>query len=161
MNEINSLQRPPRDWVLMKSASLWSERSTCSRAQVGAVVSRNGRILSTGYNGAPSGMGHCDHIECLCDYEKHSLGGDPSCPKHGPCTNVVHAEANAIAFAAKYGVGIEGSELHSTRIPCINCAGMIINAGITRVVWFEEHRDMTGLLRLGDAGLEVIRYTRD
>jgi dCMP deaminase len=74
---------------------------------------------------------------------------------------VVHAEANAIAFAAKYGTSIERADLYTTRIPCLNCAGMIINAGIKRVVWGEEHRDMTGLRRLGEAGLEVIRYTHD
>jgi dCMP deaminase len=71
---------------------------------------------------------------------------------------VVHAEANAIIFAAKYGVGIDRAEVHTTRVPCMNCAGMIINAGIKRVVWLAEHRDMEGFLRLGQAGLEVIRY---
>jgi dCMP deaminase len=78
-----------------------------------------------------------------------------------PCNNVVHAEANAIAFAAKYGVGVDGAEIHTTRVPCMACAGSIINAGIRRVVWYEEHRDMDGFLRLGEAGLEVIRYDHE
>lgn len=150
--------RPSTDWVLMTTAFAWAEKSTCTRAQVGAVISRLGRSFSSGYNGAPSGMPHCDHTECQCDYPKHKLGADPECPKHGPCLNVVHAEANAIAFAARYGVGTDGAEIHCTRVPCLTCAGLIINAGIKRVVWYEEHRDMTGLVRLGEAGLDVVRW---
>jgi dCMP deaminase len=146
--------RPGREFVLMQAAVLWSMQSTCSRADVGAVISRDGRILSSGYNGAPSGMPHCDH-SCDCNCQPYCLN---KCRSLQPCRNVVHAEANAIAFAAKYGVGIQGAELHTTRVPCLNCAGMIINAGIKRVVWGEEHRDMEGFLRLGHAGLEVIRY---
>lgn len=155
--------RPDRDDILMNSAKLWELRSTCSRAQVGTVISRDGRILSTGYNGAPSGMDHCNH-QCSCGWglDDPKPWTDPehldSCQSQIPCTNVVHAEANAITFAAKYGVGIDGAEIHTTRVPCLNCAGMIINAGIKRVVWLVEHRDMEGFLRLGQAGLEVVRY---
>jgi dCMP deaminase len=159
--------RPSTDWVLMNSAFLWKQRSTCTRAQVGVVISRNGRILASGYNGSPSGMDHCDHT-CYCptplgienhpSYPKQHM---PDCRAYAPCTNVVHAEANALAFAARYGVGVEGADLHTTRVPCLPCAGMIINAGIVRVVWDEEHRDMKGLIRLGEAGLEVIRWSRE
>lgn len=158
--------RPGREFVLMQTAVLWGMQSTCSRADVGVVISRDGRILSSGYNGAPSGMDHCDH-SCTCPngfwttdrYPGREMHV-PNCESQQPCKNVVHAEANAIAFAAKYGVGIQGAELHTTRVPCLTCAGMIINAGITRVVWNEEHRDMEGFLRLGQAGLEVIKYER-
>lgn len=150
-----TMSRPPRDWVLMQSAILWGKRSTCSRAKVGVVISRNGRILSSGYNGAPAGMNHCDH-SCNCGRDRGYC--IMPCRSLEPCTNVVHAEANAIAFAAKYGVGIEGAELHTTRVPCLTCAGLIINAGIKRVVWDEEHREMVGFMRLCEAGLEVIRY---
>lgn len=156
--------RPSTDEVLMSNALQWSERSTCSRAQVGCVISREGRTLSTGYNGSPSGMAHCDH-ECTCpaphiialdkDDEAHFL----SCPADKPCTNVVHSEANAIAFAAKYGVGTLGATIHTTRVPCLTCAGLIINAGLVRVVWMEEHREMTGWERLAQAGLEVVRWS--
>lgn len=149
--------RPPTDWVLMNTAMLWSARSTCSRAQVGAVISRNGRTLASGYNGSPSGMPHCDH-SCDCVYHGLNSDHEPDCRSQQPCSNVVHAEANALAFAARYGVGTNGAELHTTRVPCLNCAGMIVNAGISRVVWYEEHRDMAGLVRLGEAGLEVIRW---
>lgn len=153
-------QRPPTDWVLMNSAMLWAQKSTCSRAQVGAVISRHGRTLSSGYNGAPAGMPHCDH-GCNCSGPLTPIlnsDHEPGCHSQQPCRNVVHAEVNAINFAARYGVGIDGAEIHTTRVPCMTCAGSIINSGISRVVWYEEHRDMDGLVRLGEAGLEVIRW---
>lgn len=155
-------ERPTTDWVLMTTAFAWAEKSSCDRAQVGAVISRAGRSFSSGYNGAPKGMPHCDHS---CDCRGLTLWDNPNhppnCRSQQPCKNVVHAEANAIAFAARYGVGTDGAEIHCTRIPCMTCAGLIINAGITRVVWYEEHRDMEGLLRLGEAGLEVIRWSHE
>jgi dCMP deaminase len=153
-------ERPTTDWVLMSTAFAWAEKSTCDRAQVGAVISRAGRSFSSGYNGAPKGMPHCNH-SCNCSALTPMLNSDHDggCRSQKPCKNVVHAEANAIAFAARYGVGTDGAEIHCTRIPCMTCAGLIINAGITRVVWYEEHRDMEGLLRLGEAGLEVIRWS--
>lgn len=167
---MNELKRPPRDWVLMQSAGNWAERSTCSRAQVGAVISREGRILSSGYNGAPTGMPHCNH-GCLCltpwpfdlgetdgrDLARHVEG----CAANEPCSKAIHAEANAIIHAAKYGVGVDGAELHTTRMPCLNCAGMIINAGIRRVVYLENHRERTGLDLLAASGAEVVKYEHD
>lgn len=154
--------RPSRDFVLMNNAVLWGMRSTCTRAGVGVVISKDGRILASGYNGAPSGMDHCDH-SCNCDWLVDGNKGlhESDCRYKQPCKNVVHAEANAIAFAARFGVGVEGAELFTTRVPCLTCAGMIINAGIKRVVWSEEHRDMEGFLRLGQAGLEVVQYDHD
>lgn len=161
---MNELKRPPRDWVLMQSADNWRARSTCTRAQVGAVISREGRILSSGYNGAPTGMPHCEH-PCTCreyyfdpaitssEYECH-----PECMSREPCTRAIHAEANAIIHAAKYGVGVDGAELHTTRMPCLNCAGMILNAGIKRVVYFEDHREAAGLAILTFSGVEVVKY---
>lgn len=153
------INRPPRDWVLMQAAQNWSLRSTCSRAQVGAVISREGRILSSGYNGAPAGMPHCDHTcKCPVDFEGVDSMHYPACPTQLPCAIVVHAEVNALIHAAKYGVKVEGAELHSTRMPCLNCAGTMINAGIKRVVWFEPHRDDTGMHLLNHAGIEVVQY---
>jgi dCMP deaminase len=156
---MKSLERPPRDWVLMKSAQLWMRRSTCSRAQVGAVISREGRILASGYNGAPRGMEHCDH-SCGCAEVEPILPNwhYSDCTAQRPCDASVHAEVNAIAFATRYGTKIEDAELHTTRIPCRNCAGSLVNAGIKRVVWIEEHRDMTGQILLLDAGIDVVRY---
>lgn len=160
---MNELKRPPRDWVLMQSAMNWALRSTCTRAQVGTVISREGRVLSSGYNGAPSGMPHCDH-RCICpkgwprNDGKDRLKHVALCNAPKPCTTAVHAEANAIVHAALYGVGINGAELHTTRMPCRGCAGMIINAGIKRVVYYEDHRETNGLILLQQAGLEVVKY---
>ena len=106
------MDRPTRDETTMYVAQAIAERGTCCRLRVGAVICRDGRILATGYNGAPAGMPHCEH-------EK----GDDT-----PCEVTVHAEANAIAFAARHGVRTEGAELHTTHSPCLTCAKLIINA---------------------------------
>lgn len=143
----------------MKSAANWAERGTCTRAQVGAVISREGRILSSGYNGAPAGLPHCSHpCDCLASEGLKHLS---DCGIYDPCTIAIHAEINAIIHAAKYGVGIKDAELHTTRMPCLNCAGMIVNAGISRVVWQEPHREQSGLYLLIEAGLEVVQYVHD
>lgn len=141
----------------MKTAFLWAEHSTCSRLAVGAVVSRDGRSFSTGFNGAPKGMPHCDHSECLCDYHQHGLGGDPSCPKHGACRTAVHAELNALMFAARYGLATAEAELHTTHQPCLNCAMAIVNAGIVRVVFWHPYRDNGGLDLLLAAGVHILQ----
>lgn len=114
-----------------------------------------------GYNGAPAGLPHCDHDECTCRYEGgHLLGGDPMCPKHGACRTAVHAEANALAFAARFGLGTEGAELHTTHQPCLTCAMSIINAGIIRVVFENPYRDNGGLLLLHHADLTAEKLVR-
>ena len=126
--------RISRDALYMEMAKLMAKRSTCLRKQVGAVVVKDARIVSTGYNGVPSGYPHCDEGKC------------------GGCSISIHAEMNAIAFAAKEGVSIKGSTLYCTMSPCINCAKVIVNSGIVRVKYEEEYRDREGLeflMRLG------------
>lgn len=156
--------RPSTDAVLMSNAMQWAERSTCARAQVGCVISRESRVLSTGYNGAPAGMDHCSHV-CSCQPQGfeaqpgYPFKHYPHCQSLKPCTEAIHAEANAIAFAAKYGVTTNGATIHTTRVPCLSCAGLIINAGVIRVVWMEPHREMTGWERLAAAGLEVVEWS--
>ncbi len=134
--------RVSRDEVLMRVATVISARGTCERLQVGAVISKDGRPISTGYVGAPSGLPHCIASQC-------QVGPD------GGCIRTVHAEANAIAFAARHGTSTEGSELHSTHSPCLSCAKLIINAGIKRVVFENEYRDPSGLDLLIQAGVWV------
>jgi dCMP deaminase len=138
------MERPDRDEWLMRLVTVISTRGTCNRAQVGALVAREGRIISTGYVGAPAGLPHC------------SDAGDAIGPDGG-CTRTVHAEANAIAFAARYGTSTEGSELYCTHSPCINCAKLIINSGIRRFVFEHQYRDASGLALLQIAGLDVIK----
>lgn len=149
-------QRLSRQTVLMKSAFLWAERSTCSRLHVGAIFAREGRILVTGYNGAPSGLPHCDH-SCSCggDFNLEHLS---LCPADKPCTTAVHAEQNGISYAAKWGIKLEDSELYVTHMPCLTCALSLVNVGIKRVFYSKPFRDHSGIRLLESAGIEVLDY---
>lgn len=156
--------RPTRDAVLMQVAQQIGQRSTCSRANVGAVLAQSGRIISTGYNGAPKGQPHCDH-SCNCD---HRVMPDPrgiqgmvlvhkqACASWQPCTLSVHAECNAIAFAARAGMKTEGAELFTTMAPCLSCAQLLVNAGIMRVVNASAYRDMAGVELLKACEIELV-----
>lgn len=155
------MPRRSRDDVLMATAYVWADRSTCSRNAVGAVISMNARIIATGYNGAPAGMPHCDHT-CPCQTFRGETGNlidvlsehTAQCPLK-PCKRAVHAEANAIAFSAKHGVATAGATLHTTMAPCYVCAQLIINAGITTVLFYKPYRDMSGAELLTQAGVRV------
>ena len=135
-------ERISRDEMLMRMAVVVSNRGTCTRAYVGAVIAREGRVISTGYVGAPSGLPHCLDV------------GDEIGPDGG-CARTVHAEANAIAFAARSGTSTEGAELYCTHEPCLKCAQLIINSGITRVVYENPYRIHDGLALLESAGIDV------
>lgn len=158
--------RPERGQLLMRTAEVWAERSTCDRLHVGCVISRDGRILVQGYNGAPAGLPHCNH-DCDCKgdfpYNLKADNGvtqtihDKGCPAGLPCTRAVHAEQNAIAFAARYGVGLEGAEMYVTHQPCLPCAMSTINAGVQAVYFKEEYRLQDGILLLKEAGIKVLR----
>jgi dCMP deaminase len=150
----------------MSTAEVWAARSTCSRLHVGAVLSRQGRILSVGYNGRPSGLDPCDH-DCDCTGKDHQplhvswvvgAGHYSNCRSLAPCDATIHAETNAIAWAARDGIRVEGSTLYVTHQPCLNCAKLIINSGIRMVIFNEPYRDSAGsdLLLLADVG--CIRY---
>jgi dCMP deaminase len=159
------LLRPDRDTTLMATAHVFADRSTCSRGHVGAVIAREGRIIQTGYNGAPAGMPHCSHV-CNCPAPKDmTVAADrlgihrDGCPADSPCRTAVHAEVNAIAFAARHGVAVDGADLYVTMAPCLGCAQVIINAGVARVVFDQPYRDRAGLRLLMDAGVTVDRLT--
>lgn len=155
-------KRLSRDAALMGIADIFAQRSSCSRLQVGAIFSLEGRILSTGYNGTPAGMLHCNHT-CICPPPRPSLSpedqeDDPhlsNCPADLPCTRAVHAEANGISFAARKGVSLEGSELHVSVSPCLACAMLIVNAGVVRVTYGDEYRNLAGLQLLDGAGVQI------
>jgi dCMP deaminase len=119
----------------MEIARVVSKRSTCLRNKVGAVLVRDNRILSTGYNGAPTGMEHCLDIGCI-----RNERNIPSGERHELC-RAVHAEQNAIIQAALHGVSTQGSTLYSTHQPCVLCAKMLINAGVKRVVFGQNYPD--------------------
>lgn len=137
----------------MKHAFTTAERGTCSRLQVGTVVALDGRILVTGYNGTPAGMPHCNH-DCRCSMVVRS-GHVEDCPAGKPCLTAVHAEANVVAYAARHGIMLNGAELYTTDTPCLNCAMLIINAGIITVFAAREYRDKSGTELLKQAGVEV------
>lgn len=148
---MRSIERPSADDYFMEIASVVAKRSTCLRNQVGALFVRNKRILTTGYNGAPAGLQHCDVVGCARE-------GVASGTRHELC-RAVHAEQNAIIQAALHGISIEGATLYCTHQPCILCAKMMINARIRKVVYRERYPDETALKFLEQAGIEVARLT--
>lgn len=132
-------------------AYLSAERSSCLRRKVGAVLVKENHILSTGYNGAPSGIAHCFEVGCL----REQLNV-PSGEKHELCRGL-HAEQNAIIQAAKHGVSISGATLYCTTHPCIICTKMLINAGIKRIYYSEGYSDALSAKMLEEAQIELIK----
>jgi len=144
-------KRPPWDSYFMDIAALVSRRSTCIRRAVGAIIVKDKRILSTGYNGAPSGIAHCIEVGCL--REKLKV---PSGEKHELCRGI-HAEQNAIVQAAFHGVSIRGGTLYCTNLPCSICAKMIINAGIKNIFYQDGYADSMSRQMLQDADVDLIK----
>ncbi len=149
-----SPSRPSWDDYFMKIAEEVATRSTCLRRQVGAVVVKDRRILATGYNGAPQGIQHCGEVGCLRD-EKSVPSGE----RHELCRGL-HAEQNAVIQAALHGVPIAGSTLYSTHKPCSLCAKILINAGVTQILYLDGYADKLADELLGEAGVEVRRLER-
>lgn len=125
----------------LKMAIEWSKLSHCKRKQVGALIVKNGMIISDGYNGTPTGF------ENSCE----DCNGD---------TNwyVLHAEANAILKCAKHGQSCDGSTLYQTHSPCRDCSKLILQSGIKRLVYINDYKDLTGLEILMKAGVEIKKY---
>lgn len=142
--------RPSWDEYFMEIADIVKKRSTCLRRQVGAVIVKNKQILSTGYNGAPKELKHCGEIGC-----KRQELNIPSGERHELC-RALHAEQNAIIQAAYNGVSIKDSTLYATTRPCILCAKMCINAGITRIVFNGDYPDEMSVQILKEAGIELL-----
>ncbi|MBP1710799.1 MAG: deoxycytidylate deaminase [Deltaproteobacteria bacterium] len=141
--------RPDWDTYFLDIVELVSKRATCLRRAVGAGLVRDRRILATGYNGAPSKLQHCLDIGCL----REQLNV-PSGERHELCRGL-HAEQNAIIQAALHGVSTKGSTLYCTNHPCVICAKMIINAGITRIVIRDGYSDRLAADMLSEAGISV------
>lgn len=148
------MTRPSKDQTLMKIALAWSEQSTCSRMSVGCVVALDGRTLSSGFNGAPRGMPHCNH-ECTCNWLTDGQYHKDDCPSGPDDCVAVHAEANAVGWAARNGNALLGSTLYTTLSPCVKCAELIVVAGIARVVWHTIYRDVSGLDMVASAGIST------
>ena len=142
-------KRPSWDTYFMNITRMVAERSTCLRRKVGAILVRDKRILTTGYNGAPRGFKHCSEVGCLREKQKVLSG-----QRHELCRGL-HAEMNALLQAASYGIRIEGAILYSTTYPCSLCAKMLINAGIREIVVCEDYKDQLSKKMLQQAKIPI------
>lgn len=147
-----TIKRPSMLNTLVDIAWLMGKRSTCILANVGALATRDDRVLATGYNGVPAGMPHCVHPEDERN-SGYAAYHDPSKPK---CLQTVHAEGNVLAFAAKHGIALGGATIITTLSPCYTCAGLLINAGISKVYCVHKYRDPAGIDLLRDATVDVV-----
>ena len=146
------------DKRFMEMAKLVSTWASCYQQdrKIGAVIVKEKRVLTTGYNGAPAGVKTCvERGECL----RKKLG-IPSGTRHEMCY-AIHAEQNAIIQAAKLGVSIEGATLYCTHQPCIICAKMIVNSGIERIVYEKGYPDDFSLEIIAESGVKIERFTEE
>ena len=146
--------RPSWDEYFMQIVEIIKTRSTCLRRQVGALIVKDKRILTTGYNGAPVGCQHCAEIGCM--RERLNV---PSGKNHELC-RAIHAEQNAIVQAAYSGTSLNGGTLYVSTQPCSLCAKMIINAGIKRIVYDGDYPDPLAMELLKEANIAVEKYTK-
>ena len=138
--------KPEFDDIYMELAVNLAKRSHCVRRHVGAVLTKDTRIISIGYNGPPSGTHNCD-----IDFK------EAGCPKDskGSCSLALHAEQNAILYAVKNKMGVEGSTLYVTLSPCIACARVIYTMGIKEVIYLKSYAEYKGLP--SDEGIDFLR----
>jgi dCMP deaminase len=136
--------RPGWDEYFMQIARTVATRATCPRASVGAVLVRDRRILTTGYNGAPRNVAHCTEAGC-------EIAGDH-------CVRSTHAEANAVVQGALYGIGLAGATAYCTHQPCVNCAKLLISAGIERIVYADAYFDTFAQQLLAEAGVALVHF---
>ncbi|MBI5127209.1 cytidine/deoxycytidylate deaminase family protein [Candidatus Roizmanbacteria bacterium] len=147
------MKKPSWDEYFMKLAEVVKDRADCTRRQVGTVIVRDFRIITTGYNGTPHGIKNCSEGGCVrC--KKRDNGEITSYEYEESCV-CIHAEQNAIIQAAYLSVSTKGAILYSTTNPCSSCAKMLINAGIVKVVCKMEHHDKEGIELLKKAGVKV------
>jgi len=151
----NHNSRPTWEDYFMDIANLVSNRSTCLRRKVGAVLVKNQAILSTGYNGAPAAIPHCEETGCL----RQQLDV-PSGEKHELCRGL-HAEQNAIIQAAIHGVSIKGATLYCTHYPCSICAKMLINAGIQIIYYQHGYQDDLSKELFKSTDIQIIHANRN
>lgn len=129
------------DLTYLKMAKVWSELSHCERKKVGALLVKNGMIISDGYNGTPSGYDNCEND----NWETHWY--------------TIHAESNAILKCARWGHSCEGATLYLTHSPCKDCSKSILQSGIKRVVYSENYKDLEGVEFLINSGVQVEKIT--
>lgn len=132
------------DTYFMKMVDVVKERATCDRLSVGSVIVKNNKVVSTGYNGSPTGEEHCNDVGCLMD--------------KGSCIRTIHAEMNAIMNSLENGVRVLGATIYVTHYPCYVCAKHIVQAGIKRVVYKEDYRNKAETVELfKSSGVSVLK----
>lgn len=138
-------QRISREELYISIAELIAKRSTCGRLNVGCVITREGRIIASGYNGPTKNSEHCN---------------DSICNTEDTCKRSIHAEANAIAHAARFGISLQGTVIYCTHLPCLKCSELIVQSGITEVIYLDDFRDLSGKDFLIKNKVYVERYTK-
>ncbi|SCW74858.1 dCMP deaminase family protein [Mucilaginibacter sp. NFR10] len=139
------MTKPSFDQIFMNLATELAERSHCVKAHVGAVLTRDTRIISIGYNGPPAGTHNCD-----VEWPETGCARDSK----GSCSLALHAEENAILYAVKNGARLEGATLYTTLSPCLPCARLIYSAGITQVYYDKSYAEYKGLA--SDEGVDFL-----
>lgn len=142
-------ERPDWDHYFMEIAHVVSKRATCLRRNVGAVIVKDRQIVATGYNGTPRSMTHCSEAGCL----REQLNV-PSGRMHELCRGI-HAEQNAVVQAAYHGVSVKGGTIYCTHQPCVVCTKILINAGVSRIVYKNPYPDELAEEMLLASGIEV------
>ena len=136
------IERPTWDKYFSTIAKAVAARATCPRAAVGVVIARDNRILTTGYNGSPTGVRHCVDAGCLMI--------------EGHCGRATHAEANAIVQGALHGVSLRGATAYVTMEPCLGCTKLLISAGIARIVSAKAYANDNNVTEmLAEAGIPM------
>jgi dCMP deaminase len=139
------MNKPTFDHIFMNLATDLAKRSHCVKAQVGAVLAKDTRIISIGYNGPPAGTHNCDE-----EFPEHGCARDSK----GSCSLALHAEENAILYAVKNGANLEGATLYTTLSPCLPCARLIFSAGIKQVYFDKSYAQYKGLA--SDEGVDFL-----
>jgi dCMP deaminase len=144
-------KRPDWDEYFLEVMDTVAQRANCDRGRAASIIVKNKRIVATGYVGAPAGLPTCDEVGHLIKVAYDERGG-----QHKHCVRTTHAEANAIAQAAKHGTAIDGATIYIRMTPCLDCTKLLINAGITRIVCRKRyHADHDSMEMLQQAGIDL------
>jgi len=144
--------RPDWQTYFLEIMDTVAKRANCDRGRAAALIVKDKRIMCTGYVGAPAGLPTCDEVGHLIKVVYDERGG-----QHKHCVRTTHAEANAIAQAARYGTPIEGGTIYVRMTPCLDCTKLLINAGIRKVVCRRRyHADHDSVALLAQAGVELV-----
>ncbi|SDD23865.1 dCMP deaminase [Algoriphagus faecimaris] len=158
LGKISNMTKPDFDDIFMELAVNLAKRSHCIKKHVGAVLTKETRIISIGYNGPPAGTHNCD-----VEFPEHGCARDSK----GSCSLALHAEQNAILYAVKNNTAVEGSTLYVTLAPCLPCARIIFSMGISKVIYLFSYAEYKGIGSdegvdfLKKFGVEVERYQKE